>query len=198
MCFRREPARGDECYNVIIITGTVGAASPPRHVHKTVPMYAAVGTQLWTTRPPPPLASVLRALLLLLMLSRQARSEVLTPPYFNLAEGRRITATATCGEGTQGPELYCKLVGANSERNVDYEGNLVIQGQVSDRAMWGWGGGWEEGWVGSVLRRQLQSRATRKGDPVGFGAGFTDPGEEAPIGLGPAIRKKINPLRQKL
>lgn len=61
------------------------------------------------------------------------RPEVLTPPYFNLAEGRRITATATCGQGLQGPELYCKLVGANSERNVDYEGNLVIQGQVSGR-----------------------------------------------------------------
>jgi len=69
--------------------------------------------------------------LLVLLLDRSAVSEVLTPPYFNLAEGRRITATATCGEGLQGPELYCKLVGANSERNVDYEGNLVIQGQVS-------------------------------------------------------------------
>ncbi|XP_050541070.1 laminin subunit alpha [Daktulosphaira vitifoliae] len=67
-----------------------------------------------------------------LLLAAPARPEVLTPPYFNLAEGRRITATATCGEGLQGPELYCKLVGANSERNVDYEGNLVIQGQVCD------------------------------------------------------------------
>lgn len=134
MCFRREPAPGDECRNVIIITGTVGAASP-RHVHKTVPMYAAAGTRLWTTRPPP-LVPVLLALLLAL-LPQRARPEVLTPPYFNLAEGRRITATATCGEGTQGPELYCKLVGANSERNVDYEGNLVIQGQVSDRGGFG-------------------------------------------------------------
>lgn len=72
------------------------------------------------------------SLLLALQWARPARPEVLTPPYFNLAEGRRITATATCGEGLQGPELYCKLVGANSERNVDYEGNLVIQGQVSE------------------------------------------------------------------
>jgi len=71
--------------------------------------------------------------LLAALLDRRAVAEVLTPPYFNLAEGRRITATATCGEGLQGPELYCKLVGANSERNVDYEGNLVIQGQVSAR-----------------------------------------------------------------
>lgn len=42
----------------------------------------------------------------------------LHPPYFNLAEGARITASATCGEeapvrGTPRPteDLYCKLVG---------------------------------------------------------------------------------------
>nr|CAD7587185.1 unnamed protein product [Timema genevievae] len=52
---------------------------------------------------------------------------ILTPPYFNLAEGRRITATATCGEDTQGPELYCKLVGANADRDVNIN---LIQGQV--------------------------------------------------------------------
>lgn len=53
--------------------------------------------------------------------------EVLTPPYFNLADGRRITATATCGEGTPEPELYCKLVGANADRDVNIN---LIQGQV--------------------------------------------------------------------
>ena len=39
----------------------------------------------------------------------------LHPPYFNLAEGTKITATATCGveEDTARPihDLYCKLVG---------------------------------------------------------------------------------------
>ena len=42
----------------------------------------------------------------------------LHPPYFNLAEGARITASATCGEeaparGAPRPteDLYCKLVG---------------------------------------------------------------------------------------
>ncbi|KAK6627792.1 hypothetical protein RUM44_010271 [Polyplax serrata] len=55
--------------------------------------------------------------------------EVLTPPYFNLADGRRITATATCGEGTPEPELYCKLVGANADRDVNIN---LIQGQVCD------------------------------------------------------------------
>ncbi|EDV96510.1 laminin subunit alpha [Drosophila grimshawi] len=54
----------------------------------------------------------------------------LTPPYFNLATGRKIHATATCGEDTDGPELYCKLVGANTENDhIDYS---VIQGQVCD------------------------------------------------------------------
>lgn len=54
-------------------------------------------------------------------------AEILTPPYFNLAEGRNITASATCGEGIEGPELYCKLVGANDAHDVDVN---VIQGQV--------------------------------------------------------------------
>lgn len=38
----------------------------------------------------------------------------LHPPYFNLAEGTKITATATCGEDDTGRtvhDLYCKLVG---------------------------------------------------------------------------------------
>ena len=54
--------------------------------------------------------------------------EVLTPPYFNLAENRRITATATCGQDVSQAELYCKLVGANAEREHKYN---LIQGQVS-------------------------------------------------------------------
>lgn len=69
---------------------------------------------------------------LLLAVTDVTDAEVLTPPYFNLAEKRRITATATCGEreDSQGPELYCKLVGANADR----EGNInLIQGQVSGR-----------------------------------------------------------------
>lgn len=53
----------------------------------------------------------------------------LTPPYFNLAEGRKISATATCGVETEEPELYCKLVGANTE-NYNHSQKL-IQGQVS-------------------------------------------------------------------
>ncbi|XP_054924474.1 laminin subunit alpha isoform X2 [Dermacentor andersoni] len=57
-------------------------------------------------------------------------SQILNPPYFNLAEGRNISATATCGDqGT--PELYCKLVGANLDKQDNPNIN-IIQGQVCD------------------------------------------------------------------
>lgn len=50
----------------------------------------------------------------------------LTPPYFNLAEHRKIYASATCGVGAaDSEELYCKLVGA-----VGNESEHLIQGQV--------------------------------------------------------------------
>lgn len=54
----------------------------------------------------------------------------LTPPYFNLAEGRRIHSTATCGVDTDGPELFCKLVGANTE-NESNDFFSLLRGQVS-------------------------------------------------------------------
>lgn len=71
-------------------------------------------------RPP----AILVGLLLVLRLSR---CEILTPPYFNLAEGKEIVASATCGVDTTGPELYCKLVGANADQDEDIN---LIQGQV--------------------------------------------------------------------
>lgn len=61
--------------------------------------------------------------LLFLFLIQTVTAEILTPPYFNLASGKKITATATCGD--EGPELYCKLVGANADHDEH-----VIQGQV--------------------------------------------------------------------
>lgn len=63
-----------------------------------------------------------------------ARAELLTPPYFNLAEGRRVTATATCGEGIEGPELFCKLIGSYSPDLMTQRDNLLIQGQVREPA----------------------------------------------------------------
>lgn len=68
--------------------------------------------------------------LLLSTVVATVRSE-LTPPYFNLAEGRQITASATCGVDSDGPELYCKLVGANTENEQQNQFHYqVIQGQV--------------------------------------------------------------------
>ena len=68
----------------------------------------------------------------LIVVIEQARfgdGSTLTPPYFNLAEGKNISASSTCGVGIeQGRELYCKLVGANT----DNEANInLIQGQVN-------------------------------------------------------------------
>ncbi|XP_017779043.1 PREDICTED: laminin subunit alpha isoform X2 [Nicrophorus vespilloides] len=66
----------------------------------------------------------------LVLLTGAANAKILTPPYFNLAQGRRVSATATCGEDTGGPELYCKLVGpTNAENDVNTN---VIQGQHCD------------------------------------------------------------------
>ncbi|XP_073539088.1 laminin subunit alpha-5 [Phyllobates terribilis] len=55
----------------------------------------------------------------------------LHPPYFNLAEGTKISATATCGEGEGGralEDLYCKLVGGP----VSGDPSQTIQGQYCD------------------------------------------------------------------
>ncbi|XP_078092838.1 laminin subunit alpha-5 isoform X1 [Mustelus asterias] len=55
----------------------------------------------------------------------------LHPPYFNLAEGTKITATATCGEDETGrpvEDLYCKLVGGP----VSGDPSQTIQGQYCD------------------------------------------------------------------
>ncbi|XP_059188801.1 laminin subunit alpha-5 isoform X2 [Centropristis striata] len=55
----------------------------------------------------------------------------LHPPYFNLAEGTKITATATCGEEDTGrtvQDLYCKLVGGP----VSGDPSQTIQGQYCD------------------------------------------------------------------
>ena len=41
----------------------------------------------------------------------------LSPPYFNLAQGSDISATATCGQddyGSPRSDLYCKLVGGHN------------------------------------------------------------------------------------
>lgn len=85
---------------------------------------------------------------LLIIFMSQTNAETLTPPYFNLAEGRKITASSTCGVDIDGPELYCKLVGSHTDdqqnQTSQYEdqfnpgvlypgkGHVVIQGQQCD------------------------------------------------------------------
>ena len=57
----------------------------------------------------------------------------LSPPYFNLAAGSTITATATCGQdefGTPRSDLYCKLVGGPTNGLVSH--NI----QVTKKAGW--------------------------------------------------------------
>lgn len=65
------------------------------------------------------------SIIMVLMTIINYTNSELTPPYFNLAEGRKIYSSATCGVGTDGAELYCKLVGA-----VGNESERLIQGQV--------------------------------------------------------------------
>ncbi|XP_007952908.2 laminin subunit alpha-5 [Orycteropus afer afer] len=67
---------------------------------------------------------------------RSAAGLNLHPPYFNLAEGSRIAASATCGEeaparGAPRPteDLYCKLVGGPVAGG---DPNQTIQGQYCD------------------------------------------------------------------
>ncbi|XP_061694545.1 laminin subunit alpha-3 isoform X3 [Syngnathoides biaculeatus] len=55
----------------------------------------------------------------------------LSPPYFNLAHGSRISATATCGEDESGrprDDLYCKLVGGPTAGHLTQN----IRGQFCD------------------------------------------------------------------
>jgi laminin alpha 3/5 len=58
-----------------------------------------------------------------------AQAVILTPPYFNLVANKKVEATATCGEGIDEPEFYCKLTGSTAtDRETSNYANL-IQGQ---------------------------------------------------------------------
>ena len=67
---------------------------------------------------------------LILFFPLLANAQVLTPPTFNLAQGRKITATATCGVGVANPELFCRLTPTSS--NVGSQDQTYIQGQLCD------------------------------------------------------------------
>ena len=67
-------------------------------------------------------------------------SKVLNPPYSDLALGKTITTTATCGD--QGEiETYCKLTGANKGDDVRIN-RFVSTGRMLEGMN---GGGRDEG-----------------------------------------------------
>ena len=77
-------------------------------------------------------------ILFLALLSVVAAQEVLLPPYFDIAKGKSITATATCGEdytppvGTQG-ELFCTLADATGEFGIKgLECNHCVPGEYGE------------------------------------------------------------------
>lgn len=76
--------------------------------------------------------SYLLAVPILIFYLKFNNGEVLTPPYFNLAQERRIYASSTCGVDVIGPELYCRLTGASSENGFGDPFREIIQGQYCD------------------------------------------------------------------
>ncbi|XP_049339127.1 laminin subunit alpha-3 isoform X9 [Astyanax mexicanus] len=93
----------------------------------------------WSRRPPHS-TGLLLPLLLCCSLFHQVSTQVsvneisgfsLSPPYFNLAEGSSVSATATCGEdhlSRPRSDLYCKLVGGPAIGVP----SQTIQGQFCD------------------------------------------------------------------
>lgn len=73
-------------------------------------------------------------LLLFTLLSVAAAQEVLQPPYFDIAKGKNISATATCGEdfdpssGRDG-ELFCALAGVPTKFGIQgFSCNYCVSG----------------------------------------------------------------------
>lgn len=62
-------------------------------------------------------------LVILMSLIAGTYCNILTPDYFNLATGRRISATATCGEGVS-EELYCRITGSE-QPEIESRGQLI-------------------------------------------------------------------------
>jgi len=73
-------------------------------------------------------ALILTFWVLTLTIVQGQESTVLTPPYFNIAEKRKVTVNATCGEGVAQKEVYCKLVGYDRlDSGSTYD---ILDGQV--------------------------------------------------------------------
>lgn len=70
-------------------------------------------------------------LLPLFLQLRQVTGQQLSPPYYNLAQGKPVYASSTCGEDVYEKELFCELTGAHPNAIPD-ESHFVIRGQVCD------------------------------------------------------------------
>lgn len=65
-------------------------------------------------------------LLIALIQCLHINADILVPPYFNLVANKKVEATATCGEGIDDPEIYCKLTGSTaSDRETSNYANLI-------------------------------------------------------------------------
>ena len=53
--------------------------------------------------------AILQVLLVVSIATKSAYGQRLSPPAINIAQGKKIEATATCGEDIGEPELFCKL-----------------------------------------------------------------------------------------
>ncbi len=74
----------------------------------------------------------LLGLVFLLQMTWITIGQQLSPPYYNLAQGKNVIATATCGEGVREPELFCELTGANPHPNAVEDESHIIRGQICD------------------------------------------------------------------
>ena len=79
-------------------------------------------------------------LFLVLCLSAVTAQEVLQPPYFDIAKGKNITATATCGEDYTAPagqngELFCALAGVPTNFGIQgFKCSHCVPGDYSENA----------------------------------------------------------------
>lgn len=112
-------------------------------------------------------------LLFLAFLSVVAAQEVLQPPYFDIAKGKNISATATCGEDYDAPEgregeLFCALAGVPKKsgiRGLGFSCSHCVPGdfgndggEVKDHNIRNANDGSNRWWQSPPLSRGLQFR----------------------------------------
>ena len=56
-----------------------------------------------------PVFAILQGLVVVYFAAKSGYGQRLSPPAINIAQGKKIEATSTCGEDVSEPELFCKL-----------------------------------------------------------------------------------------